>query len=89
MTRIILSLILVVVLGLSVYQGVGMVQPTMMTTLPTKETGYVNVQKALSIIAAKPHPTVSTQQEKDPPLFTHRNSGNGIPCCRTTVPVHC
>ncbi|PHM25654.1 M28 family metallopeptidase [Xenorhabdus ehlersii] len=64
MTRIILSLILVVVLGLSVYQGVSMVQPTTMTTLPTKETGYLNVQKALSIIAAKPHPTVSTQQEQ-------------------------
>ncbi|AYA41685.1 hypothetical protein HZS38_15195 [Xenorhabdus nematophila] len=64
MTRIILSLILVVVLGLSVYQGVSMVQPTTMTPLPTKETGYLNVQKDLNMIAAKPHPTASTQQEQ-------------------------
>ncbi|WP_319926111.1 M28 family metallopeptidase [Xenorhabdus littoralis] len=66
MPRIIFSLILVVVLGLSVYQGVSMVQPTTTATitLSGKETGYLNVQKDLSIIAAKPHPTVSAQQEQ-------------------------
>ncbi|MFD0707058.1 hypothetical protein C6H64_23435 [Photorhabdus luminescens] len=59
MKHLTLSLCLMAALFVAIIQGVGMVRPDSVPAASVEEPGYQNVQHALRVIAAEPHPTAA------------------------------
>ncbi|KTL61700.1 hypothetical protein AA106_07945 [Photorhabdus laumondii subsp. laumondii] len=62
MKHLTLSLCLMAALFVAIIQGVGMVRPDSVPAASVEEPGYQNVQHALRVIAAEPHPTAAPRQ---------------------------